>query len=528
MFSFILLLASCAQILSPGGGDKDVTPPVVVHYLPDSAATNFTGKRIVIRFNEYVQLNDLQNQLVISPPLKHDPDVNIRRKEIVIDINDTLQPNTTYSLSFGSSIKDITEGNVLDNFRYVFSTGPVIDSIHLGGKILDASTLNGKSGVLVMLYNNNDDSAPYKQRPYYFTKTRSDGSFMITNIRAGSYKVFALVDKNQNYLYDKPDEEIAFANAPVNLNANVDTLKLKLFHEIPGSQKELRADGTKNHITLVYSQPIKDLKVPIVLSGDERAGFLLEHSAHNDTLDLWFSDLKRDSINIPVYDGSVRIDSARIHFAKQGKSGRTSRGDVLKTVMTSNVTSGKNFDPLQQLVLHSSNPLKSFDPKFIILTHGKDTVKNDLSMTENHFIRFNYTFAEDSAYALLVLPGAVTDWFGKTNDTLKQSFKVELMDNYASLKVKLTNIVPGNYVVQLLNEKGNILAEQKIDGTSTAMEFDHLLAGQYHLKLIVDDNKNGEWDTGNYHDKRQPEKVVFYGGVIKMRTGWDMDIDWVF
>ncbi|HET6989830.1 MAG TPA: Ig-like domain-containing protein, partial [Bacteroidia bacterium] len=138
---FIALASSCAQILSPDGGAKDRTPPKVTSYTPDSAATNFTGKKIVLHFNEFVQLKDLQNQLIVSPPLNHDPDVTIRKKDIVIELKDTLLPNTTYTISFGNSISDITENNVLDNFRYVFSTGPVIDSLHLSGKIVNASTL---------------------------------------------------------------------------------------------------------------------------------------------------------------------------------------------------------------------------------------------------------------------------------------------------------------------------------------------------------------------------------------------------
>src|ERR1041385_8014106 len=184
LFVLVLLISSCAQVLTPNGGAKDAAPPVVLKYYPDSAATNFAGKKIIIRFNEYVQLSDLNNQLIISPPMNTQPEVAIRKKDIVIELKDSLLPNTTYTISFGKAIKDITENNILDNFRYVFSTGPVIDSLKISGKISNAVTLAGEKDIYVMLYKESGDSVPLKKKPYYFTKSRADGSYEFTNLRA--------------------------------------------------------------------------------------------------------------------------------------------------------------------------------------------------------------------------------------------------------------------------------------------------------------------------------------------------------
>lgn len=125
---------------------------------------------------------------------------------------------------------------MLDNFRYTFSTGPIIDSLQLSGKIINASTLIGEKGILVMLYAENFDSIPLKKRPYYFTKTKEDGSYLLTNLKAGIYKVFALEDKNSNYLFDNPDERIAFSNTPLSLLTNKDSFNLILFREGPKSK----------------------------------------------------------------------------------------------------------------------------------------------------------------------------------------------------------------------------------------------------------------------------------------------------
>ncbi|GAB4132287.1 MAG: hypothetical protein Fur0041_03440 [Bacteroidia bacterium] len=171
----MILGISCAQVIAPSGGPKDTQPPHAVKYSPDSAAVNFTGKKIVIRFDEYIQLNDLNNQLVVSPALSNMPEVEVRKKELIITLKDTLKPNTTFSMSFGNAIHDITENNAADNFRYVFSTGPVVDSLHIGGIVRNALTQEPEKNVLVMLYENLKDSAPIQQKPYYFTKTNNSG-----------------------------------------------------------------------------------------------------------------------------------------------------------------------------------------------------------------------------------------------------------------------------------------------------------------------------------------------------------------
>jgi uncharacterized protein (DUF2141 family) len=531
LFPLLLLLAaSCAQIVTPDGGAKDVVPPRVVRYNPDSAATNFTGKRIVIRFNEYVQLTDLNNQLVISPPMRKAPDVIIRKRDVVITFRDTLQPNTTYTISFGNAIRDITENNVLDNFRYVFSTGPVIDSLSLSGKVVNASTLAGEKGLLVMMYQNTGDSVPLKQRPYYFTKTLADGSFRLTNLRAGRYQVFALDDKNQNYIYDNAEERIAFPDSFITLASNVDSLTMKLFREIPTKQKRARVSQQFiGRVTFVYALSLKDPQVAIRNLPPEM-NYFTERSTTGDTLDVWLSTVTADSLRFVITDGGYR-DSVMVKLQRpDGKKRSTGRGgndsDPRKLRLASNAAG--SFDQGKSLVVTASNPVREWQAANIILLRGKDTVKTDVSLLENkRRILFGNTFMPDSVYTLFIPPATVTDWFGQKNDTLRSTFVIRSSDSYGALSVTLPGLPEGKYLLRIVNDKDEPLREVPVENAKPIL-FGYLPAGQYRLKLIIDSNGNGKWDTGNYLQHRQPENVIYYAQPVRIRAGWDIDVEWIF
>jgi uncharacterized protein (DUF2141 family) len=533
LFLFMLLVSSCAQVLTPDGGAKDHTPPHVTSYTPDSAATNFTGNKIVLHFDEYVQLKDLNNQLIISPPLNNDPDVIIRRKDIIITLNDTLLPNTTYTISFGNAIRDITEENVLDNFRYVFSTGPYIDSLRVSGKIVNSSTLAGEKGILVMLYSNTGDSVPLKQRPYYFAKTRDDGSFTMTNLKAGKYKLVALDDKNSNYFFDNSDERIAFSNELLDLGKNNDSINLKIFKEEPSKQSRIKAQQlAAGRFFFSYALPLQDPQItfsPALPAGME---VFKEVSVTGDSVDFWFNPVLLDSITFFIRDAATSFsDSVSMMMVKPGdknKRVRTGASDPRKLVMNPNITPGQLFDLGKTLMINTNNPLKVFNAKDFILLKGKDTLKVEPVLSANkRLITFNYTFLEDSSYSLFVKPAAVTDWFGQKNDTVKVNFKVRESRYYGTLNVKLTNLPAGNYLLRLVNDKDVVIREIKIADATTA-KFELLPPGSYRLKLIADENKNGKWDSGNYLQHKQPERVIYYINPVKMRSGWDMDVEWIF
>ncbi len=224
LLTVVLVYEGCAKIGSPTGGPRDEAPPEVVATKPKNYSTNFRQKRIEIEFDEFIQLEDINHELVVSPPLEEDPVVRIRKKSIFVDLEDEdqLREQTAYTLNFGQAIVDNNEGNLLENYEFVFSTGDYIDSLGVSGIILNAFDLQPfEEPVYVMLYDVHYDSVPYKEIPLYVGKASEEGTFFINNIRPDTFKVFALKDINFNYLYDLPDEYIAFMDSTFVLSAEL-------------------------------------------------------------------------------------------------------------------------------------------------------------------------------------------------------------------------------------------------------------------------------------------------------------------
>lgn len=206
----------CASIVPPTGGPRDSLPPVIVKIDPRDSARLFNQKKILISFNEFVQVADLQKNLIVSPTPKVSPVVLVKLRNVEVTIKDTLEPNTTYSLDFGNAIRDLNEGNVLRNFRYVFSTGTTIDTLEIGGRVLIAETGRADSTLIVMLHRNMDDSAVIKEKPRYVARVDTAGYFRFANLAAGAYRLYALKDESGQRRFLSKEQLFAFADSAVN------------------------------------------------------------------------------------------------------------------------------------------------------------------------------------------------------------------------------------------------------------------------------------------------------------------------
>jgi uncharacterized protein (DUF2141 family) len=521
----ILVIASCAQIVSPSGGAKDYKAPKALKYVPDSAATNFRSKEIVIFFDEYIQLKDVNTQLVISPPLRTAPDLRVRGKALYITFSDTLRENTTYTMNFGRSITDITEANAIENFQYVFSTGAFIDSLVLSGKVLRSFDLKPEKGLLVMLYDKLNDSVPYKELPAYFARTNPDGTYRINNIRPGTYKAFALKDANSNYTFD-PSESIAFSSEAVTIKSSRDTLSMSLFDEKSGKliikKKQAQQYG---RVMIAFSAPVDKLQLDL-LGATMKESPLIEYSQKRDTVIYWYRDETRDSLSLRISNNGTVLDTVDIRLITKEKALNSKRGEKLELLARPNVAKGSVADVKQDLVIELSNPVTSFDPAKLRLVRGKDTLQYKTTFIDSvhRKIRIDHTLMADSSYKLIMKKGAFTDIFGFVTDTMSIDFKVQSPRFYGNAKINVT-LPAGNYILQLLNEKDAVVRENTSKG-SIVLDYTLLKPGSYRLKLITDTNANGAWDTGNYLKKIQPEKVSFYPGSIGVRSNWDLELEW--
>ncbi len=302
-YAISILGNSCAQIGAPTGGPKDSIPPVLLNANPPNGTIHFKGNRITLTYDEYVQLQKLQDNLLVNPTPKITPNVDSKLKIVTIKIRDTLQPNTTYRFDFGNAIADINEGNVVKNFSYIFSTGSYIDSLQFSGNVLLAETGKPDSTLLVFLYKDLDDSAVMKHKPQYTTRLDSAGNFTFHNLAPGIYNVFALKDESGQKIYNNADELFAFADSAIHVNNNTPSVKLFAYAEEKPKPKSTSTTSSSDK-KLKYKTSIEngrqDLLTPLTIE--------FNHKLKNfDSLKIQLTD----TLLNPYKSATVSIDSTK-------------------------------------------------------------------------------------------------------------------------------------------------------------------------------------------------------------------------
>lgn len=509
----------CAKRGSITGGLKDTLAPVLVSSSPKNLSTDFKGNEITLYFDEYVKLKNINKQLIISPPMKHEPLITPTNvsKFIKIQIKDTLQPNTTYSFNFGQSITDNNEGNALNQFKYIFSTGSYIDSLTLGGKIKDAYEKNVDNFVSVMLYEVNDkfkDSMIYKENPRYITNTLdSMRTFKFENLKAGKYLMIALKDKGSNNKFNPKDDKIGFLKNYITVPSDTvyeielfkETLPLKVF-------KPIQVSGNRLLLPYEGKQNFKNSLPKIVLKNNtEILETIVTQFPKKDSLQIWYKPLKADSLSL-----EVEKDSYNKKFTFRIKD---QKKDTL------------NIKALQSGVIHfrdrftldTETPLVKFDKSKITLVN-KDSAAVDFTTEYNEFEQKLYVdFKKEPSekYNVTFFPGALTDFYEKTNDTLSYKLTTREVADYGNLVLNLKNVKRFPIIVELTNKKGDqVLASAYSEGKTT-LEFNLVLPDAFTIRVIYDDNKNKLYDTGSFLNKTYAEEVFYYQDEYDVRANWD-------
>lgn len=430
VFFVLLWITSCAKIGSPDGGPKDTTAPQTVGSIPKNHSKNFRGKKIEIQFDEFINLKNATQELVVSPPLKEKPEIKERGKKVIVDFGESeLDSNTTYTFSFGNSIVDFREGNPIENYEFVFSTGDEIDSMRIGGKLFDAKELKmpEKKQISVLLYSEFNDSTPYKNKPDYVAKVRKDGSFDIGNIAEKEYHIFALEDKNGDYLFNGTSEAIAFIDSIYIPKAiiekksdtlyvdttltEIDTiliydqtkylpnhLEMALFVEDYKRQKILdKTRKQKEKCTFIFSRSPKDeIKINLIEEGNIPQNWKVEEFSYNrDTVNLWLKDStifnkdtllfsveyqKRDSLEKYF----SKIDTVKLVY-KVPKKPKLKKDEEEKPeylhLKPNTAESGTFLEKGQNLQLRFSSLIKNYDKNDVFLYEVHDTTKMEMRDT---------------------------------------------------------------------------------------------------------------------------------------------------
>ncbi|MFV8392324.1 Ig-like domain-containing protein [Flavobacterium sp. LB2P6] len=519
-FLLLLIIVGCAKRGSITGGLKDTIAPVLKVSFPENFNKNFKGNEIKLVFDENIKLKNLNKQLIISPPMKYEPSIlpTTPSKTITIKIKDTLQPNTTYSFNFGQSIADNNEGNPLNQFKYVFSTGDYIDSLSLGGTVKSAYDKEVESFVSVMLYDINDtfkDSVVYNENPRYVTNTLDSlKTFRFENLKAGKYLLVAMKDYNSNNKYNPKTDKIGFSKEFITI-PNDTLYELELFKESLPFKAFKPSQASGNRLFLGYegvvnyaaAQPKLTLK-----NNTEVLSHLITKFPKKDSLQVWYKPLKADSLTL-----AVAKDKYEINFNFKIK-------DQKKDTLSISAIQTGNLKFRERFTLESSTPLIRIEnSKINLINNAKTAVSFTTEYDEfNQKLYFDFKKDPSENYTFEILPGALTDFFEKSNDTLTYKLNTRNTSDYGNLTVALENIKEFPVIIELTNLKGDVLATEYSE-KNTALEFNLIEPALYTLRAIYDTNKNKEWDSGNYLEKRQPEEVIYFSKEIDVRANWDVN-----
>ncbi|MFS4415875.1 Ig-like domain-containing protein [Maribacter sp. 2307ULW6-5] len=523
-FAFVALIVmasyQCARRGAPTGGPKDETAPVLLRADPPNMSINFNTKKIRLYFDELIQLKDVQEQLIISPPLKYLPEITPQggaNKFIEIILKDTLLENTTYTFNFGQSIVDNNEGNANAFLNYVFSTGDYLDSLVLRGVVKDAFNKEPDDFISVMLYkidSTYNDSTVYKRPPTYLTNTLDSAIvFELKNLKEGNYAIFGLKDASKDNIFDQKTDKIGFLQDTITLPTDSIYL-LNLFKEVPDYSVIVPSMVARNKISFGYYGDGSGMHIkPLTpLPDSVRTTVLKEND--KDTLNFWFTPFEMDSIVFEVTHEALMVKDTFNVIARK----------VEADSLTLSINQRGELDFGTPVTLSANTPIKMLDTTKVSM-QKQDSIPISFKVlldSAKNTISLNFEKEPETAYGLALLPGAVTDFFGTANDTLNYAFNTKSLADYGNLSINLAGAsLTYPVLVQLTNDKGETQREQYATEPTT-FEFNAIKPANYLVRVIFDENENGKWDTGSLLEKRQPERIAYYPTPLEIRANWEV------
>ncbi len=571
-----LLLTKCASTMVPTGGPKDTLPPVIVYMEPDNFTTNVDTLRppkIYVEFNEYVQIKDQQKELYTSPAMKKKPSVARRGRGIVVTIKDTLRPNTTYAINFGSSIQDNNESNPLHSMRYVFSTGPEIDSMYMSGYTADSYKADSVSKSFIYFFIADSveqpqewDSTMFKYKPQVIARAEKNGIFIAQNLKPVNYRIYAFEDTNGNMEYEPSVDQIGFLDTTYNpmympgFTIWYDSLRhypsaepqlyFRMFMDRRFARQVLSGQERVNrHKALIYFGAPNPEVTKIEFDSIPSDKVIYDpQTVGKDTVVLWFNIpaeelpdtikgrityFKHDSINnlvesedklrlawVKTESKSEREEREKLEKEREKaeREGREWEEPEKKNPFKVTIPSSGEVNKYKHVDFEFDYPLTKFDTTALLFTMTTETITEPQNVKytilrdtlNRRKFQLRAEWEPKAKYELVMPAGMFENIAAETNDTIKCTYTASDPEKYAIVNIKVRGTHPrARYILQITNAQGKVQRELA-DVTPGSYTFEYVSPGDIMLRVVEDMNANGKWDTGDMVLMRQPERTEIY------------------
>lgn len=569
-----LLVYACASIGTPSGGDYDLDPPKVVKATPTFNATNVTKGKLEIIFDENVQIEKPDEKVIITPPQKNTPTIRAMNNKVVVQLRDTLKENTTYTVDFTDAIADYNEKNVLEDFAISFSTGDIVDSLAISGKVLAADNLEPVPSLFVGIHSDLSDTA-FTTKPFLrISRTNDYGYFSIKGVAPGKYKIYALNDINRDYKYNDPSQTIAFLDEIIvpsteeatrtdsifDIKNIFDTVKVVNYTRfLPDNiiLRSFKSDFKRQYLQKIERSSDDVLNIffgsatqmpkieALDIPSDIENWSILERTAGNDSLKFWITKpaiAEMDTINLKVSYFATdttnqlqpKVDTLSFvnRAKKQPEKEKKKKNEPEKTdFLTIQTDIAQAFDVYKDINIEFDLPIEELKKDQLHLQMLVDSTFQDIgfdlkrdSLSPRKFT-INNKWKQGNQYRFMIDSAAIHSYNGKWNDKLETKFKVKTEDQYGIISFYLENVpdsVPA--FIELLDKSDKVVRKAKV--TLPKTQITDLNPGIYYARLIIDKNNNGKWDTGDYYTHRQPDMVYYYNKGIDLKPYWEMEEDW--
>ena len=518
----MILMVGCARRSAPTGGLKDSIPPVLVASNPKMNNVNFSADEIRLTFNEWLELKGLDQQLIISPPLEKNkyeikPLSGITKK-IFISFLDSLQENTTYTINFGNSIVDNNEGNKMNFFNYTFSTGPTLDSLFIKGNVEDAFNLETDEYLSLQLYRIDttyNDSIIYNNQPTYLANSLDTTAYRFKNLREGKYILIALKDMGNDYIFNPLYDKIGYYDSIISLPKD-SIINLKLFKEEVPIIWDRPHFINSEKIGFGYYGKLDLNKISLVSKIPDSVNYLFTKEKDKDTINFWLSKNSLDSLEFKLKE----VDTIKTLTVKFDRS----KDSIIDSLRISDIT--KSVIGLKEKFKLSSNlPVREISDSLIFIRDIDSTLIPFKSSINNNLdeVTLDFDVKPQDDYSIYILPNAIIDHRGGTNDTLGFRTRSQSLEDYGNVYLNVIRDSKSQYILQMVNSNNEIVREYNSINSDGLYNFELVKPGKYIFRMIRDNNRNKEWDTGNYLKKIQPEEVYYSNFELEIRANWDFN-----